>query len=110
MPVEQDLKNLILQKYRSVRAFSEQTGIPYSTIDSIFKRGISNSSVSNIIKICRALGIDADSLGDGKIEPRAKEITGAAAHFSLEKLTPEGRERYMEFMEFLADKYSKEES
>lgn len=108
MPVEQELKNLILQKYRSVRAFSEQTGIPYSTIDSIFKRGIANSSVSNIIKICRALGIDADALGDGKIESRAKEITGAAAHFDLDKLTPEGIERYQEFMEFLADKYSKQ--
>lgn len=108
MPVEQDLKNLILQRYKSVRAFSEQTGIPYSTIDSIFKRGIANSSVSNIIKICRALGIDADALGDGTIEPKAKEITGAAAHFNIEKLTPEGRERYMEFMEFLAEKYSKE--
>ena len=108
MPVEQDLKNLILQRYKSVRAFSEQTGIPYSTIDSIFKRGIANSSVSNIIKICRALGIDADSLGDGKIEPRKKEMIGAAAHFNIDKLTPEGIERYMEFMEFLAEKYSKE--
>ncbi len=108
MPVEQDLKNLILQRYKSVRAFSEETGIPYSTIDSIFKRGIANSSVSNIIKICRALGIDADSLGDGKVEPRKKEIIAAAAHFNIDKLTPEGIERYMEFMEFLAEKYSKE--
>lgn len=110
MPVEQELKNLILQKYRSVRAFSEQTSIPYSTIDSIFKRGIENSSVSSIIKICRVLGIDAGALGDGRIESRAKEITGAAAHFNLEKLTPEGRKRYMEFIEFLEEKYSKEES
>jgi transcriptional regulator with XRE-family HTH domain len=108
MPVEQELKTLILQKYRSVRAFSEETGIPYSTIDSIFKRGIANSSVSNIIKICRALGIDADSLGDGTVEPRRKEITAAAAHFNIDKLTPEGIERYMEFMEFLAQKYSKD--
>lgn len=108
MPVEQDLKNLILKKHRSIRHFSEETGIPYSTIDSIFKRGIANSSVSNIIRICRALGIDADSLGDGIVEPRRKEITAAAAHFSIDKLTPEGIDRYMEFMEFLADKYSRE--
>jgi len=107
MPVEQDLKNLILQRYKSVRAFSEEVGIPYSTIDSIFKRGIDNSSVSNIIKICRALGIDADALGDGKLEEKKVEITGAAAHFDLDKLTPEGIERYQEFMEFLAEKYSK---
>ena len=107
MPVEQELKNLILQRYRSIRAFSEENSIPYSTIDSIFKRGIDNSSVSKIIKICRALNIDADALGDGRIESKSTEITGAAAHFDLDKLTPEGIERYQEFMEFLADKYSK---
>ncbi|MPM35361.1 hypothetical protein SDC9_81952 [bioreactor metagenome] len=107
MPVEQALKALILQRYKSIRAFSEETGIPYSTIDSIFKRGIANSSVSNIIKICRALGIDADALGDGIIKAKTTEITGTAAHFNLDKLTPEGIGRYQEFMEFLAEKYSK---
>lgn len=108
MPVEQELKTHILQRYRSVRAFSEETGIPYSTIDSIFKRGIENSSLSNILKICRALNIDANALGNGKIEPKKAEITGAAALFNLDKLTPEGIERYQEFLEFLAEKYSNE--
>jgi len=107
MPLEQELKSFILQRYKSIRAFSEETGIPYSTIDSIFKRGIENSSVSTILKICRTLGIDADALGDGRIEMKTTEITGAAAHFDLDKLTPEGIERYHEFMEFLATKYSR---
>jgi DNA-binding Xre family transcriptional regulator len=108
MPVEQELKNLILQRYRSIRAFSVETGIPYSTIDSIFKRGIENSSLSNIIKICRALNIDANALGDGKIESKKVELTGTAVHFDISKLTPEGIARYQEFLEFLAGKYSKE--
>jgi hypothetical protein len=43
--------------------------MPYTTIDSIFKRKIANSSVSNVIKICKALGISADELADGKIVP-----------------------------------------
>ena len=107
MPVEQALKGLILQRYKSVRAFSEHTGIPYSTIDSIFKRGIEHSSVSTILKICRALGIDADALGDGKIETKPIGRTGVAAHFDLDTLTPEGIERYQELMEFLTGKYSK---
>lgn len=106
MPVEQELKNLILQRYRSIRAFSEKTDIPYSTIDSILKRGIENSSMSNIMKICRALGIDADALGDNRIEAKSTEIPGAVAHFSLGKLTPEGIARYLEFMEFLEEAYS----
>ena len=42
---------------------------------SIFKRGIDNSSVANIIKICKALGISADALADGEIAP-VKKATG----------------------------------
>ena len=106
MSVGQELKALILQRYKSVRAFSEETGIPYSTIDSIFKRGIENSSVSNIIKICRSLNIDADALGSGRIETKKAELPGITKQFDPASLTPEGIERYQEFVAFLTEKYS----
>lgn len=67
MNVEEKLKDLILSKYKSVREFTIAIDMPYTTIDSIFRRGVGNSSVSNIIKICKALGISADELADGKI-------------------------------------------
>ncbi|MEG1523982.1 MAG: S24 family peptidase [Clostridia bacterium] len=79
MAVEQALKNLILAEYKSVRAFSESVGLPYSTIDSIFKRGISNSSVANVLKICRALDIEADALEEGRIERKISPVIDAAA-------------------------------
>jgi hypothetical protein len=107
MPVEQDLKDMILEKYKSVRAFSEITGIPYSTIDSIFKRGIGNSSVSNVLRICKELGIDADALGDGAIRKRNPSPDAAAAHFDSTKLTPEGRAQYENFIHYLTDNYMK---
>lgn len=69
MTTEQMLKNLILRRYHSIREFTIEVGIPYTTVDSIFRRGIGNSSVSNIIKICKALRISADALADGKIAP-----------------------------------------
>jgi hypothetical protein len=49
--------------------------MPYTTIDSIFKRKIANSSVSNVIKICKALGISADELADGRIVPISEVIS-----------------------------------
>ncbi|HRX59586.1 MAG TPA: helix-turn-helix transcriptional regulator [Eubacteriales bacterium] len=108
MAVEQELKALILRDYRSVRAFSEKVDLPYSTIDSIFKRGIANSSVANILKICKELGIDADALGEGRIEKRHPTIIAAAAHFNPGKLTDEGRAMYEQYIEYLADRFSKE--
>ncbi len=69
MSTEDKLKDLILKRYHSIREFAIKFDIPYSTIDSIFRRGVGNSSVSNIIKICKALGISADALADGEIAP-----------------------------------------
>lgn len=67
MSAEEKLKSLILNRYYSVREFTNEIGIPYTTMHSIFKRGIGNSSVTNVIKICKALGISADALADGEI-------------------------------------------
>ena len=80
MTVEEKLKELILKRYHSVREFTLTIDIPYTTMDSIFRRGIGNSSVTNIIKICKALGISADALADGEIvsikdRPISKNLT-----------------------------------
>lgn len=75
MTIEEELKAFILEKYPSVREFTIQNHIPYSTIATIFKRGINNSSYSSIFKICDALDISADELADGKIIPRNESIS-----------------------------------
>ena len=72
MTIEDKLKELILKRYHSVREFTISIDMPYTTMDSIFRRGIGNSSVSNVIKICKALGISADGLADGEIVPVKK--------------------------------------
>lgn len=69
MTIEERLQELILRRYHSIREFTIAIDIPYTTLHSIFKRGIGNSSVTNIIKICKALGISADALADGEIKP-----------------------------------------
>ena len=69
MTTEDRLRNYILSKYRSLREFSQKIDMPYSTINTIMKRGIDNSSVNNIIRICQALNISTDDLVNGKIVP-----------------------------------------
>ena len=64
---EAKLKELIKSRYNSIREFAIQIDMPYSTMDSIFKRGVANSSLTNILKICGALSISADALYMGEI-------------------------------------------
>lgn len=62
--IEDELKKIIIDKYGSVRQFAQKIDIPYTTLDTILKRGIDNSNVVNIIKICKELKISSDKLVD----------------------------------------------
>ena len=69
MSIEEQLKDYILRRYNSIRDFCLKHEIPTSTVHSIFRRGVNNSSVTNVIKICKSLGISVDALADGEIKP-----------------------------------------
>ena len=69
MTTEDKLKDYILKKYKSLKEFTDLADLKYSTFDSILKRGIDNANVSNIIKICKVLGISVDGLAEGEIVP-----------------------------------------
>ena len=82
MTVEQKLKDLILSRYKSIREFAITIDMPYSTIDTILKRGVNRANISNIIAVCKELDIDVEALGGGKIESKRldDEIHTIAAH------------------------------
>ena len=75
MKTEEMVRDLILSRYKSVREFTQTFDIPYTTVKSILERGIGNSSVNNVIKICKALNISADALANGEIVPRYEKST-----------------------------------
>jgi len=56
------LKTLIENSGLNVKAFSEKAGLPYSTLRSILERGVSKTSIDNMIKICDALEIRVEDL------------------------------------------------
>lgn len=74
MTIEEKIKELILVRNKSVREFVLQTDLSYSTVDSILRRGIANSSMTNVLKLCKALNISADELADDKIVPIGETI------------------------------------
>ena len=69
MDKEELLKNYILSKYKSLLEFTQRCDIPYGTLQGVLKRGISNSSLTTIMKICHELEISVDALAIGKIVP-----------------------------------------
>ena len=71
--IEDELKELILKEYKSIREFASIAELPYTTVDSILKRGVEKANVINIIKICEVLDIDVDTLAKGRIAERKKD-------------------------------------
>ena len=98
MTIEEKLKKHIFTKHKSIREFVKCAGLPYSTVDGILKRGIANSSIGNVLKICKALQISADELANGKIVPISKQ---ASRHVFFTEI-PE----MLEYMRNHADEYS----
>lgn len=68
MTIEERLRRLILSRYPSTKDFAAEAGINYSTLLSVFKRGLDNTGISNIQKICRELGITMEGLCNDRIE------------------------------------------
>ena len=58
MTREQKLRNMILDRYISLRQFAMEADIPYSSLMTLLARGIGGASFDTVIQICRKLGID----------------------------------------------------
>ncbi len=61
---EMRLRCLILDRYPSLRRFAAEADIPYSTLMTVLSRGIGGASFDVVMRICRALGIEAGELGE----------------------------------------------
>lgn len=58
--LEEKLKELIKRRYGGVPKLAEETGVPASSIYSVLRAGISGGSISTVIPVLAALGIDSN--------------------------------------------------
>lgn len=103
---ETELRRLIETKYNSVRAFSLENGIPYTTMRSILDRGIMNAKAETVFKICDILGIDPKSFDDNSDEKNLIDLKDTPA----KRVAFDGREfdeADMEFMNSVMESYFK---
>lgn len=58
------IRDEIKRQYKSVKKFSEISGIPYSTLSNALSKGVGGTSYDTVIKICKLLNLkqvyDAD--------------------------------------------------
>lgn len=78
--------------------------MPWTTLDSILKRGIANSNITNVLKITRELGLDAERLVDGELCKISSSPTTLAAHFDGGEYTEEELDEIKQFAEFVKSK------
>ena len=59
---EMKLRNLILDRYVSLRQFALEADIPYSSLMTVLSRQVGGASFDTVMKICRALEVDPREL------------------------------------------------
>ena len=70
MRIEDEIKELIKNRYKSIAAFCRVVNLPETTIGSMLTRGFANSKTQNVIMVCNELNIDIEALYDGKIKEK----------------------------------------
>lgn len=68
--LEKQVKDIIIAKYGSLKRFCEEVDMPWSTLDSILKRGFTNSNIGNVLKVARELDIEVEPLAFGVLQKR----------------------------------------
>ena len=99
--LESQLKQMIIDKYGSLKKFSDTINMPWTTLDSILKRGIANSNITNVLKITKELGLDTEKLVDGELVQNISSPTTLAAHFDGDEYTDEELDEIRQFAAFV---------
>jgi len=64
MGKEDYIKMLIKESGKSIKKFSDDIDVPYSTLLTILNNGIDGASFGNITRICNGLSISLDNLNN----------------------------------------------
>ena len=68
MNMLQKLTDLMRQQGDSVASLSRRSGIPYTTIDGLFKKGFAGARISTVEAIARCYGVSLDYLIRDEVE------------------------------------------
>lgn len=92
----------------SRRAFAEKIGMPPTTLQSMLTRDLSRASVTNVVDVCRELGITVEEL-EAMASGLHYEPDTIAAHHDSEEWTEEELEEIERFKQFVRLKRKEKE-
>ena len=106
--IELQLKELIISKYGSLKAFTDTIDMPWTTLDSILKRGIDKANITNILKITAELNLDTEQLALGTLQYKdILEVDTIAAHHDEEDWTEDELKEIEDFKKYVLSKRNK---
>ena len=100
MTIEEQLRELIVNKYGSINKFAQECGISQSTIFTALGRGITKANIQTIITICRKLNISTDDLCQGQITP-LQYLKPNVEYINISELNEENQKRLKDYYELL---------
>jgi len=109
MTKSQLLKKEILAQYKSVRQFSIEMKIPYSTLVTALDRGIEGMAYGTVINICEKLNLNPVNFQPLENVSVSEKILENRVMQDYMKMNNEGKEKFLELMEDFASikKYRK---
>ena len=96
---EEFLRTIIKDRYGSLRAFAKNIDMPYTTLVSMLKRGISNAGIDNFLKICKYLNIPPESLYGNDATFLDKSSITLIRNINL--LSAENKKLVLDYIDFL---------
>ncbi|MBR1692593.1 MAG: transcriptional regulator [Lachnospiraceae bacterium] len=102
MTKAQMLKKEILAQYKSVRQFSLEMKIPYSTLVTALERGIEGMAYGTVISICDRLNLNPVSFQSLDNATVSEQLLENRVMHDYMKMNNEGKEKFLELMEDFA--------
>lgn len=100
---EENLKKAILAQYKSVRQFSIEMDMPYSSLMSALDKGFSGMAFDTVLRICKKLGVSPydfspmNAMDARAVNEFSDSVQRLIACYS--KLNVEGQQRLVELAE-----------
>lgn len=93
------LKKEILNQYKSLRQFSIEMDIPYSTLVTALDRGIDGMAYGTVIRICDRLNINPVTFKPLTDETVSEQLLENQVMYLYVKLNQKGKNKILELME-----------
>lgn len=104
MTFTEKLDKLMQERRINKSTLAKESGVPYTTIDGLYKKGSDNTKLSTLRKLSSYFNCSLDYLVDDEIE---NDADISAEQFNVKVLTKEEKEDIQRYIDFVLSKRNK---